>query len=48
MDRYPGPLIWWSIQKAEIDEWLVAQSMHRDVRVRKLRAGDEYNNEFSV
>ena len=42
-------VIWWSMRKLKIDEWLVkiVQSMYKEVRSR-VRAGDEYSNSFDV
>ena len=48
-DRVPREVIWWSMRKLKIDEWLVriVQSMYKEVRSR-LRVGDEYSNSFDV
>ena len=41
-DRVPREVIWWSMCKFKIDEWLVKilQSMYKEVRSR-VRVGDE-------
>ena len=48
-DRVPREVIWWSMRKLKIDEWLVriVQSMYKEVRSR-VRVGDEYSNSFDV
>ena len=48
-DRVPWDVIWWSMRKLGIDEWLVrlVQSMYKDVRSR-VRVGDGYSEEFGV
>ncbi|MES9950323.1 MAG: reverse transcriptase domain-containing protein, partial [Candidatus Thiodiazotropha sp.] len=48
-DRVPREVIWWSMRKLGIDEWLVrlVQSMYKDVRSR-VRVGDGYSEEFGV
>ena len=48
-DRVPREVIWWSMRKLKIDEWLVriVQSMYKEVRNR-VRVGDEYSNSFDV
>ena len=48
-DRVPREMIWWSMRKLKIDEWLVriVQSMYKEVRSR-VRVGDEYSNSFDV
>ena len=48
-DRVPREVIWWSMRKLKIDEWLVriVPSMYKEVRSR-LRVGDEYSNSFDV
>ena len=48
-DRVPRDVIWWTMRKLGIDEWLVrlVQSMYKDVRNR-VRVGDGYNEEFGV
>ena len=48
-DRVPQEVIWWSMRKLKIDEWLVriVQFMYKEVRSR-LRVGDEYSNSFDV
>ena len=48
-DRVPREVIWWSMRKLKIDEWLVriVQSMYKEVR-SKVRVGDEYSNSFDV
>ena len=48
-DRVPREVIWWSMRKLKIDEWLVriVQSMYKEVRSR-VRVGDEYSNLFDV
>ena len=48
-DKMPREMIWWSMRKLKIDEWLVriVQSMYKEVRSR-VRAGDEYSNSFDV
>ena len=48
-DRVPRKVIWWSMRKLKIDEWLVriVQSMYKEVRSR-VRVGDEYSNSFDV
>ena len=48
-DRVPREVIWSSMQKFKIDEWLVriVQSMYKEVRSR-VRVGDEYSNSFDV
>ena len=47
--RVPRDVIWWSMRKLGIDEWLVRllQSMYKDVRSR-LRVGDGCSEEFGV
>ena len=44
-DRVPRKVIWWSMRKLKIDEWIVriVQSMYKEVKV-----GDEYSNSFDV
>ena len=48
-DRVPREVIWRSMRKLKIDEWLVriVQSMYKEVR-SGLRVGDEYSNSFDV
>ena len=48
-DRVPRDVIWWTMRKLGIDEWLVrlVQSMYKDVRSR-VRVGDGYSEEFGV
>ena len=48
-DRVPQEVIWWSMRKLKLDEWLVriVQSMYKEVRSR-VRVGDEYSNSFDV
>ena len=48
-DRVPRKVIWWSMSKLKINEWLVRiiQSMYKEVRSR-VRVGDEYSNSFDV
>ena len=48
-DRVPQKVIWWSMRKLKIDEWLVRiiQSMYKEMR-SKVRVGDEYSNSFDV
>ena len=48
-DRVPREVIWWSMRKLKIDEWLVriVQSMYKEVRSR-VRVGAEYSNSFDV
>ena len=48
-DRVPRDVIWWSMRKLGIEEWLVrlVQSMYKDVRSR-VRVGDGYSEEFGV
>ena len=48
-DRVPREVIWWSMRKLKIDEWLVriVQSMYKEVR-SKVRVGDEYSNSFDI
>ena len=48
-DRVPRKVIWWSMSKLKIDEWLVriVQSMYKEMR-SKVRVGDEYSNSFDV
>ena len=48
-DRMPREVIWRSMPKLKIDEWLVRimQSMYKEVRSR-VKVGDEYSNLFDV
>ena len=48
-DRVPREVIWWSMRKLKIDEWLVriVKSMYKEVRSR-VRVGDEYSNSCDV
>ena len=48
-DRVPQDVIWWSMRKLGIDEWLVClvQSMYKDVRSR-VRVGNGYSEEFGI
>ena len=48
-DRVPREVIWWSMRKLKIDEWLVriVQSMYKEVRSR-VRVDDKYSNSFDV
>ena len=48
-DRVPREVIWWSMRKLGVDEWLIrlVQSMYANVRSR-VRVGDEYSEEFNV
>ena len=48
-DRVPREVIWWSIQKLKIDEWLVriVQPMYKEVKSR-MRVSAEYSNLFDV
>ena len=47
--RVPREMIWWSMRKLKIDEWLVriVQSMYKKVKSR-VRLGEEYSNLFDV
>ena len=48
-DRVPREVIWWSMRKLKIDEWLVRilQSIYKEVRSRMI-VGDEHSNSFDV
>ena len=48
-DHVPRDVIWWSMCKLGVDEWLLhlVQSMYKDVRSR-VRVGDGYSEEFGV
>ena len=41
-DKVPREVIWWSMRKLKLDEWLVriVQSIYKEVRSR-MRVGDE-------
>ena len=44
LDIVSREVIWWSMRKLKIDEWLVriVQSMYKEVR-RRVSVGDEYS-----
>ncbi|WP_347046853.1 RNA-directed DNA polymerase, partial [Escherichia coli] len=48
-DRVPRKVIWWSLRKLGVDEWLVraVQAMYKNA-VSRLRVNNEFSDEFSV
>ncbi|MCP3657197.1 MAG: hypothetical protein GY766_20280 [Herbaspirillum sp.] len=48
-DRVPRAVIWWSLRKLGVEEWLVraVQAMYRGA-TSKVRVNNEYSEEFSV
>ena len=48
-DRVPRDVLWWSMRKVGIDEWVVrlVQSMYKNAR-SKVRVRDSYSEEFEV
>ena len=48
-DRVPREVIWWSMRKLGVEEWIVkmVQGMYSNARSR-VRVGDTYSDEFGV
>ena len=48
-DRVPRKVIWWSMRKLGIDEWLVklVQAMYANAK-SQVRVGDQYSEAFDV
>ena len=48
-DRVPRKVIWWTLRKLGVDEWIVrlVQGMYPNARSR-VRIGDRYSEDFEV